>query len=47
MPALLSGIAASFYAAPYAIYLHTAMTVFAFAFLAMVIMGPAFSRLTG
>lgn len=44
MPALLSGIAASLYSAPYAAYLHTAMAIFAFAFLAMVIIGPVLSR---
>lgn len=47
MPALFSGIAASLCSAPYATYLHTAMAIFAFAFLAMVIMAPAFSRVTG
>jgi len=47
MHALLSGIAASVCSAPYATYLHTAMAIFAFAFLAMVIMGPVFSRVAG
>lgn len=43
----LSGIAASVCSVPYATYLHTAMAIFAFAFLAMVILGPVFSRVTG
>ncbi len=47
MHALLSGIAASVCSAPFTTYLHTAMAVFAFAFLAMVIMGPMLSRVTG
>ena len=47
MHALLSGIAASVCAAPYATYLPTVMAIFAFAFLAMVIMGPVFSRVAG
>lgn len=47
MHALLSGIAASVCSAPFRTYLHTAMAVFAFAFLAMVIMGPMLSRVTG
>ncbi len=47
MHVLLRGIAASVYSAPYATYLHTAMAIFAFAFLAMVIMGPMLSRIAG
>lgn len=47
MQALFVGIAASVCSAPYAAYLHTAMAIFAFAFLAMVIMGPMLSRVTG
>jgi hypothetical protein len=47
MHAPLSGIAASVCSAPYASYLQTAMAIFAFAFLAMVIMGPVLSRVTG
>lgn len=47
MHALLSGVAASVGSAPYATYLHTAMAVIAFAFLAMVIVGPLFWRVAG
>jgi hypothetical protein len=47
MHALLSGIAASVCSAPYATYLHTAMAICAFVFLAMVIMGPVLTRVTG
>jgi hypothetical protein len=47
MHALLSGMATSVCSAPYATYLHTAMAVFAFAFLAMVITGPVLLRVTG
>jgi len=47
MHVLLNEIATSVCSAPYASYLHTAMAIFAFAFLVMVIMGPVLSRVTG
>jgi hypothetical protein len=47
MHALLIGIATSVCSAPYETYLHTAMAIFAFVFLAAVIMAPLLSQLAG